>query len=249
MRKFASLAILFSLTIGAYGEEVKLRFIKPSTVITMLASNRQKSTPFAGNLSDLVENPQVVLGRLQGSANGLVPEGVTLLAYDSKGVLNVSGPEEGIASVKRYIQLFDIEPRKVSLQLEISCPILNTEQSVSSTLVNNKIWGTNDSLLRLGINFAARINDDGTLTLFVEISRAGVKKQSFVVRLKADQTVRVSVAKTIEYALGDEKNPPRIDPSLRKQEGPSEGDIDDPEVTIDIKAHIIESVLPKAVKS
>lgn len=243
MRKIATLTAFLILSAGVLAEDVTVRYIRPSTLITYFAEfQKESSSPFAGKTLELKGNPDVVLGRLEGASQGLVPKGVTLVAHDSKGILEINGPSDGISAVKQYVALFDIAPQRVSLAIDTSCKVLNTDSQTKTVLVNNKKWSTEDELLRLGLTVATRVNDDATITMSVEIRRGKAAKQSMVFRVKQGEPVKFYVNEAVAVVVGNGK-PTKI-------EGLTEvkGDIDEPEVILTLKADILEMPSASIVK-
>lgn len=245
MRKIATLAVVFTLVSGAIAEEVKLRYTRPSTLITIFAEARPTpGSRFAGNSFSFAIENKVVIGRLKGFEGGIIPEGVTLVAHDSKGILDVTGPDEKVKEVRRYIELFDVQPRRLSLEVDMSCPILNAEATSKSTLHNNRVWEAKDETMALKLAVAARINDDGTITLSVQGSRTMGEKVSIVARVKPGEELRLSFGKTVMYAIGSNS---MSEGSSKPAMGDSkaEGDINDPEVLVRIKAQPLDLIETK----
>lgn len=239
MRKIATLMAFLTVTACVMADDVTVRYIRPSTVITYFAEfQKNSSSPFAGKTLELTGNPGVILGRLEGAAQGLVPLGVTLIAHDSKGILEIKGPAEGVSEVKKYVSLFDVAPQRVSLAIETFCKVLNTDSQTKTILINNKKWSTEDELLRLGLTVATRINDDATITMSLEIRRGKTAKQTMVFRLKQGEVVTFYVNQSVAMAIGKDK------PTKLVGQDVDTGDIDEPEVVLTLKANIME--LPSA---
>lgn len=237
MRKIATLMAFLTLTAGVLAEEITVRYVRPSTLITYFSEfQKTDASPFYGKTFTLKHSPDVVLGRLEGAELGLVPKGVTLIAHDSKGVLEINGPVEDVAKVKWFVSTFDVEPQRVSLELNTSCKTLNSESQTKTTLVNNRKWSTEDELLRLGLTLAMRVNSDSTITMFVEITRAKSTKQTMTFRIKQGETIKFYVKDTVAVVTGDGK------PTKVETDGRSSGDIDEPEVVLTLKASILDKL-------
>lgn len=237
MRKIATLMAFLTLTAGVLAEDVTVRYVRPSTLITYFAQfqNADKS-PFYGKTLALKDSPDAVLGRLEGAEFGIVPKGVTLVAHDSKGVLEINGPAEGVAKLKWFVSVFDVEPLRISIELNSSCKTLNSESQTKATLVNNKKWSTEDELLRLGLTLAMRVNSDSTITMLVEITRAKSTKQTMTFRIKQGETIKFYVKDTVAVMTGDGK-PTKIETDVQ-----SSGDIDEPEVVLTLRASILDKL-------
>lgn len=243
MRKIATLLALLTFTTGAWAEEITIRYIRPSTLITYFAEfQRADSSPFYGKTLTLRESPNAILGRLEGAEIGLVPKGVTLVAHDSKGVLEMTGPADGIAKVKTFVALFDIAPQRVSLSLESSCKTLNADTQTKTVLLNNKKWSMEDELLRLRMTIATRVNSDATITMTVEVSRGKTTTQTMTFRVKDGESVKFYVNDTVAIMSGDGK------PEKTLGDSQSKGDIDEPEVVLTLRAGIVGSSLASVSK-
>ncbi len=245
MRKIASLAAFLALAAGTLAEDVQVRYVRPSEIITFLATVQWQGKVWAGSITDARRENGVVVGRLSGSDGHLVPKGVTLLAHDSKGVLEINGPADGVAEVKRYVDLFDVQPAKIRTELEVSCTTLNTELSTSADILNNRKWAVAEDSLRLKLALSPRVNDDGTVTIHLDVKRGTSESQSVVVRLKKGQTVQLRFGAVLAYAIGDDQNPPKVEGKLTTQRK-DEGDIDEPELILNLKASLVEKVQPPA---
>lgn len=245
MRKIATLAVVFTLVTGAIADEVKLQYTRPSALIAIFADTGPRpGSPFAGNTFNFANENKVAIGRLKGFEGGIIPEGVTLVAHDSKGILDVTGPDEKVKEVRRYIELIDVQPRRLSLEVDMSCPILNVETTTKSTLRNNRVWEAKDETMALNLAVIARINDDGTITLRVQGSRSMGEKVSFVARVKAGEELRLTFGKTVSYAVGS-KPMSEVSPKPTSGELKAEGDIDAPEISVSIKAKPLDLIEPK----
>lgn len=239
MRKIASLAAFLALAAGTLAEDVKVRYVRPSEIITFLANVQWQGKVWAGSIAEARRENGVVVGRLSGSEGHLVPKGITLLAHDSKGILEINGPADGIAEVKRYVALFDVQPAKVRTELEVSCPTLNTELSTSADILNNRNWLVAEDSLRLQMALSPRVNDDGTVTIHLEVTRGKSERQSVVIRVKKGQKVQLRFGAVLAYAIGDDQNPPKVEGNITTQRK-DEGDIDEPELILNLKASLVE---------
>lgn len=229
MRKIATLAICSLVAAGALAEDVKLRYTRPSILIGKLAEAEiPKASKFVGDLSQLSWKREAVLGRMVASGEGIVPKGVVLVAHDSSGILVIEGSDADVAKVKQLISLIDIEPRKIDLQLTVVCPVLNTETSSSTVLFNNKRWATVDDRLRLDLDLMGRINEDGTISLYLETTRADARSK-MVLRVKDGETILIRLGKDSQALIGKDKHVERSVPPK------GSSNIDDPDVYLELK--------------
>jgi hypothetical protein len=244
MRKIASLTMLLALSLGALAEDVQLKFVRPSRVLGIfLGSQLQPSILPSGG--------EVRVARLEGSDKGLVPVGVTLTAQDSKGILRLEGPEADLKEVRRYIELFDIQPRKVNMSLELSCPVLNVSSSTTTSLLNNRTWNMKDGTTNVDLSIAPRVNDDNTVTVYIEVKR-GDQIQKVVARVKPDQKLYLRLGKSIDFALPKSDSEARQWATLPREpeekKDSNRGDIDDPDAVVSIQMKIDDKVVSELEK-
>lgn len=245
MRKISSLAVFFTLIAGALAEDVKVRYVRPSEIITFLASVQWREKVWAGSIAEAKKENGVVVGRLSGSDGHIVPKGVNLIAHDSKGILEINGPSDGITAVKQYVALVDVRPAKVRTELQVSCPTLSTELSTSAEILNNRNWVVAEDSLRVQIALSPRVNEDGTVTIHLEVKRGMSERQSVAIRIKKGQTVQLRFGTVLAYAVGDDQNPPKLNSSTMTL-GDEEGDLDEPELTVNLKVSLVEKPEPPA---
>jgi len=243
MRKLALMSLLVALSVGALAEDIQLKFVRPSRILGLFMESQIQPSVFASGR-------EVRVARLEGSAKGLVPAGVSLIAEDSKGLLHMQGPEADLAEIKKYIQLFDVEPSKVIMSLELACPVLNVSSATTTSLSNNRAWTMKDDNTNVDLSISPRVNSDSTVTVYVEVRR-GDQTQKVVARVKPDQKLYLKLGKTVQFALPKSESEARqwsvapTEPEEKKEAG---GDIDDPEtiVTLQLK---IETKTPTADKA
>jgi hypothetical protein len=106
-----------------------------------------------------------------------------LTADDEKGLLYVRAGKETIAEYKSYASLFDVKPRRVRVAMAADSEIDRESTSFETVVANNKKFAFNDTGMGLDVKIAARINDDNTVTVFVEPSYKQ-KATTIVVRVK-----------------------------------------------------------------
>lgn len=196
---------------GAEADEISLKHLTPSKLIAMLAGFEAK---------DFFRQGTPRLGHFTAISGGLIPDGVKLTAQDSKGILVVDGTPEQIAEVTRYVQLFDVKPMQLELQMEIECPTRNYVWKSTTTLSNNRRWKTSDDVLDTEFHIAPRVNDDGTITTFLRLSQGDEVRQSVFrskegvpVYLTSSDDLRFSVEKEIflDKASAEKSQGPDLD--------------------------------------
>ena len=123
---------------------------------------------------------------------GFIPEGVTVRADDNRSLLTIDGPDKGVKELVRFLQTLDTKPMTVRIDVDLACGA--DKYSVHSTLevANNATQTMTDGVLGLGITLTPRINDDGTVTVYVAVNGTDSRVQA-VVRVKADSPETISI--------------------------------------------------------
>lgn len=238
MRKIASMVGFCLLIAGAIADDIKVRYVRPSAVIgLLLESERPRTNKFVGDINALGSDPKVVVGSFEGTGDGVVPKGVRLLAFDSSGILEVTGPSEGVATVRQLVQLIDIAPRKMLATISIQCPVLNVSLHSESLIANNKKVSTYDELLQLSLELVSRINSDGTITMFIGVSRSS-RGENLVVRLKPEQQLRLRLGKKPAMEIVKQGESGRLLVDVPSEKG--KANIDDPEVILELRIKLAD---------
>lgn len=120
--------------------------------------------------------------KLMALLNQMQPSTV-LTADDEKGLLYVRAGKDTVAEYKSYANLFDVKSRRVRVSLEVNSEIDQQTTNFESVIANNKKFTMTDAEMGIEVKVAARINDDNTVTLYVEQTYQK-KTTSVVVRTK-----------------------------------------------------------------
>jgi hypothetical protein len=111
--------------------------------------------------------------RMVTLVSGIMPSTAVLTADDERGVLHVRAGKEIVSQVRTYVGLFDVRPRRIRLRVETDSPIDRETSSVEAVVANNRPFRFVDATTSTEVATAPRLNDDGTVTLFIEASYQG----------------------------------------------------------------------------
>jgi hypothetical protein len=248
MRRIATLATLLLLIAGAVAEEIKVKNLRPSAVITWLVEGQLRSS-YLQDGKDVPAKPARIF-RLEGSDRGLVSKGVTLMARDSEGILVVEGTKEQIEELKRYIALVDVAPAQVQLDIQVSCPTINFENDTKTTVYNNHAWQMRDERADMDLTIAPRVNDDGTLTIFVKVADLADRVKTIVMRVKPSETIHLRIDHTVTFKVqkqGD--SAPNWQEIVGQPETTREPILDGPQVFVTIQGKLLARNESAAMKS
>ena len=238
MRRTATLATLLLLTVGAVAEEIKVKNLRPSAVITWLVEGQLRSS-YLQDGKDVPAKPARIF-RLEGSDRGLVPKGVKLVARDSDGILVVDGSVEQIQELKRYIALVDVDPAQVEMDIQVTCPTINFANSTRTTVYNNNAWQMRDERADMALTIAPRVNDDGTITIFVKVADLADRIRTIAIRLKPTETIHLRVHHAVDFQVqksGD--GTPNWKEVARPPQPEREQVLDGPEVFVTIQGKVL----------
>ncbi|MCH8978507.1 MAG: hypothetical protein IH945_04600 [Armatimonadetes bacterium] len=120
----------------------------------------------------------------------LVPKGVTIIVTPGRNSITVSGPIEGVRETVQVIEIFDVAPRAVELDIKASVPHLNRQFSASTSIYSNSKWTYSNTRTGTNITVEPRVNNDDTITM---IFRGGTLGTSAIgaVRVNAGEEVYV----------------------------------------------------------
>src|ERR1019366_57312 len=159
--------------------------------------------------------PSKILAKL----GDLEDPGVNLVADDVKSVIIVTGDRDSINLAQPYINLFDVAARKVSVAVNIGSILDKQSFECSATVCNCSQWKTVDSDIDVEISVSPRINDDNTVTLFVQFKSSTMKVSLDGVRVNNKKTATFSVRKHDVQFVEDFNHLPRnvspLDPLIR----------------------------------
>jgi hypothetical protein len=239
MRKIASLVGVFLIAAGANADDVKLRYTRPSAIIGhFLEAERPRTDKFIGDINALGSDPKAVVGSFEGTGDGLIPKGIRLLAFDSSGILEVTGPSDAIAKVKQMVQLLDVAPRQMHATVSIRCPVLNVNLKSESLIANNKKFSTYDELLQLSLDLVSRINSDGTVTMFIGVAHSS-KEEKVVVRLQPGQQLRFRLGSKPAMEIVKQGESGRLVVDVPSEKG--KANIDDPDVILELRVKLVDA--------
>lgn len=146
-------------------------------------------------------------------------DGVTLKADDEKSVIRVEGDPDAVRTLKTFVALYDVLPRRVGVSVKVDSILDKRSFETSAYVYNNSQWKTWDSEIEIGIAISARINDDNSVTFFIEFSSASLKSAKVVCRLSGNQTQTFSIGKQAVQAVPDFNHLPKgvnpLDPKVR----------------------------------
>ena len=194
MRHLQLLAGLLLFSAYSAAAEVTVKYATPSKIVAKLAGL---------DANDVFRQGEPRLGQFTGNGKGLIPTGAKLLAKDSLGILVVEGSDEQVAEITRYIKLFDVKPLQVELAMEVECPTKHYRAKSLTMLSNNRLWKTSDTTLDSEFSVAARVNDDGTVTLFFAVGQ-GDHRRDIVLRSKSGDSAYITIGQEIQYSVGKE---------------------------------------------
>jgi len=140
-------------------------------------------------LLQLAQKPNVDFA--QGVESVMAP-GVRVFLDPQRNGLVVKGTETGLRDLQHVINLFDVKPMGVHLEITGSVPDIGFERTSKVTVSNNTAFRFEDTMVDLGLSVRPRVNADQTVTLFFEVTRQG-KQITTVVRVLLDEWVRLFV--------------------------------------------------------
>jgi len=118
----------------------------------------------------------------------LPPLPLGIQANDEAGTLTLCGSLADISQMKMRINLFDVEAKKVDLDLKVVSPVDHAEWKAQLTMMNNRPWTGNDDATGVELKVVPRLNDDGTVTVFLDAKNAD-HHVNMVFRSKLNETV------------------------------------------------------------
>lgn len=126
-----------------------------------------------------------------------------LTADDERGVISVRAGKEIVDQYKSYAGLFDVKPRRVKVRVDADSQIDRSNSTFESVVANNRTFSFSESEIGLEVKAASRINDDGTVTLFVSPTYAK-KATTVVFRVKQGEGASLCFAPdgSVSYLAG-----------------------------------------------
>lgn len=137
---------------------------------------------------------------------------VKMKADDLAGKLILTGSPAEVAEMKTRISLFDIKPRKVGVDMRVESQLDHAEWSANLTMTNNRSWTGSDEGTSAELKISPRLNDDGTLTLFINLKTPDTAAPlSMVTRVKLNEKQTF----LLKAGTGDILSGSDIDPKLK----------------------------------
>lgn len=114
-----------------------------------------------------------------------------LSADDTKNVIVALGPAKSLEDLKRLVALFDVAPMRLRLKVRIEVPRFGFDSTSTVTQGNNQQHLFSEPAAGFEASILPRLNDDGTVTLFVATDHRG-RRDKATWKLKVGEAVRVS---------------------------------------------------------
>ncbi|MBN9500666.1 MAG: hypothetical protein BGO01_07275 [Armatimonadetes bacterium 55-13] len=197
MRGLFLVACVFVLG-SAQADEIKIQNLRPSRLLSMLVDGKPMSS---GNKLTETHGPVTIFDIPLKSVK----------ADDIHSTLIVEGIPESIKALRDVVALFDVQPRTIKAEFQLVVPLEKYDSKSSAVLRNNSTWKLDDSTARIKVAVTPRLNEDGTITVFIKADGDG-ESYSMVVRLKQGQETEIALdglnEKIVrEVPIGKEKNP------------------------------------------
>lgn len=166
----------------------------------LLAASALAQTPFAERFEIPVKNvcASYLLGRnvsrddhggVEDQWKRLAPA-FDLSADDAKNVVVALGPAESIGELKRIVAMFDVAPMRLRLKVRVEVPRFGLDSTSSVTQGNNQQHVFSEPAVGFEATVIPRINDDGTVNLFVETVHRG-RRDRTTGKVRVGDTLRV----------------------------------------------------------
>ena len=134
---------------------------------------------------------------------GLVPEGATLELSSGSNSITVIGSSENLRETRNIIEVIDVAPIAVTVNIVASVPALGREFKASTTIYNNNRWDFEDRSSDSKLTVIPRVNGDGTVVMMVTCGSLGHYMLT-VARIKPGDTLfgRLSAGETTDETTG-----------------------------------------------
>jgi hypothetical protein len=189
MFRFVAMALLMAVCTGVLADDITVHRRRPSRILAVLSG---KTT------NEMVKEAQ--------GGQGILPDGVKVKADDRNGVLRATGDKEALEELKRYVALFDVEPKTIHVKVTVSCLAEKYEAVTEADVWNNQTWFTKDGATDLGLTVGCRINDNGTIMLSAALP-TGLLTKTIVAFMKDGERALVLYRRgsTVAYNILDPK--------------------------------------------
>lgn len=111
------------------------------------------------------------------------------LSSDSRtNSLVAKGPRSKAAELERIVEMFDVDPMRVQVRLKYEVPQFELKGEGAVALSTNTEMQYAEPSSDFQVKVQPRINTDGTVTLTLEVTRAGLRT-SMVARIKSGTSI------------------------------------------------------------
>jgi len=109
--------------------------------------------------------------------------GVTVKADVVHNRLVLDGPEDKLSVIQQTVAFFDVVPRKINISVDCASAYEGLSFASQATIDNQTTWQSNWDELKEVADVRPRINEDGTVTIYLQVTYQG-RKSSAVGRVK-----------------------------------------------------------------
>ena len=96
------------------------------------------------------------------SAKGL---DATLVAYDDRGVVGISGSAKDVETARQYLRLADVPRKTLLVRVTVTSPVDHLTWEVDARLTSGQRWRTADDETGAEIALEPRVDGDGSLNV------------------------------------------------------------------------------------
>ena len=131
--------------------------------------------------------PSKILDKIETLTNA------NIKADDAHGLLIFDGSAEDIKQAQVYAAMFDVHRRRIGVSVTVESEEDKITYQVSAKLLNNQMWETSDGDTGVSVTVQPRINNDNTVTLYLNYGIGKTKPRQVVVRVKTGALQTFSV--------------------------------------------------------
>lgn len=139
-------------------------------------------------------------------------EGFEFRADDDHGKLYFRGPSDALDQVRTYANLFEVVPRRVRIKLDYDSDIDRRGGKAELEATHSQWIKFSDAGIKLDAEFAPRINDDNSITLYAKFKYEN-RLREFVVRIPHRQPRTLYLMRKGPYYQWEP--PKKVEPGLR----------------------------------
>lgn len=103
--------------------------------------------------------PSAVLAGIKGSF------GASLVAYDDRGAVGVSGTPKQIENAREYLRLIDVPRQRLLIRVTVTSPVDHLTWEVDVRLTSGQKWRTADEETGTEITLEPRVDANGSLNV------------------------------------------------------------------------------------